>query len=111
MKTILMIYPVGIELKYTEDDYTDSVKWAKSIFKDVECKDVYALMTLVAFRDCYSSSPSNGDYMGYLVKYIIDKADIVFFCKGWNFCDINLITIAKQIAKLYKKRIIYEENL
>ena len=106
-----MIHPIGVDSKYNEDDFIDSVKCAKSKFNDAECKDVYSLMTLVAFRDCYSSNPSTGDYMGYLVKYIIDKADVVFFCKDWKFCDINFITIAKQIAKLYKKRIIYEEKL
>jgi hypothetical protein len=50
------------------------------------------------------TKPSYGQYMGEDIQYIIDFADTVYFCEGWQ--GSKGCRLEYEAAKIYDKRII-----
>ena len=106
---ILMVYPLERTPECPADmSYRKSALKAAELFPDGEFTTIDALLKLADLKKYHGSSSTEGENMAEIVKYIIDSADVVFLCKGWPFTDTHILTIVKNTANVYNKRIIYE---
>ena len=105
---ILLVYPLE-GTPYSEDtSFRNSALKAAEVFQDGEFTTIPALIKMADLKKYHGSASTEGENMAEIVKYIIDSADVVFFCKGWPFTDTHILTIVKNTANVYNKRIIYE---
>ena len=107
-----MVYPLERTPDCPADmSYRKSALRAAELFPFGEFTTIDALIKLTDFKKYHGSDTTDGEKMAEIVKYIIDYADVVFFCKNWDFTDFRILRIVKNTASAYNKRIIYEEDL
>ena len=58
------------------------------------------------FEILHGKNPTLGDYIGANIKALIEHADEIFMCKGWQ--NSKGCRIERFVADTYGKRIMYE---
>ena len=106
-----MVFPLEGSNKYFIEDLLLSQDNVKKHYPDADFHGVNSIFQIVSYNKNHGSSPSEGEYMAEIVKFIIDYADVVCFCKNWYSTDFRIVSIVRNTARAYKKRIIYEEDL
>ena len=109
---ILMVYPLERTPECQADmSYRKSALKAAELFPQGEFTTIDSLIKLADLKKYHGSDTTEGENMAEIVKYIIDSADVVFFCNGWAYIGSRITITIMNTAKLYDKRIICEEDL
>ena len=66
----------------------------------------YEVINPMRLQESLTGEPTYGQYMGLDIEHLIDRADTVYFCKGWKKSKGCMLEF--HAAIIYSKKIILE---
>lgn len=107
MKTIYISLPItGHEDTY-EQRLDEAVAWCKQNVVTTKQDDVVTPMDLAFQTSTEIFEPTYIDYLTADLRFIMEDADIVVFCEGWQ--DSRGCRLEHAVAQEFGKKIIYKE--